>query len=233
MTLGRNTEVGQELTTIVERVESVLAARQTMSDDIAAILAEAKVRGFVPKAIRACIKLRAMKPHQRQEDEALLTTYMHALGDEAESPLFRHVSSLKIDVASRADVASALKPLVPANGSIIVEAGGKGVKLTRDKDGKVEARDLAEPAFPSPGGAGRPPGSSGRTPAPAAPAITPDVDADGAEALGRAAFRDNEPIIKNPFPFGDDRRPRWDLGWRMESGSDGMGPSGGPGKGQP
>jgi hypothetical protein len=51
------------------------------------------------------------------------------------------------------------------------------------------------------------------------------VDGYGAELLGREAFKADEPIIKNPFPFGDERRPRWDEGWRKESGTDGMGPS--------
>jgi hypothetical protein len=52
----------------------------------------------------------------------------------------------------------------------------------------------------------------------------PAVDADGAEVLGRDAFGSNQPIITNPFPFGDPRRPRWDAGWRKASGTDGMGP---------
>lgn len=51
----------------------------------------------------------------------------------------------------------------------------------------------------------------------------PDVDADGAEALGRQFAKENRAIIDNPFPFGDTRRPRFDAGWRKETGSDGMG----------
>lgn len=41
--------------------------------------------------------------------------------------------------------------------------------------------------------------------------------------LGAQAFKDNVAIVKNPFPFGDGRRPRWDEGWRRASGTDGMG----------
>lgn len=219
---GRNTAAGKELMSIVERVESVIAAKQTMTDDIAAILAEAKHRGYVPKAIRHVIKVRAMKPHDRQESEAIIATYLHALGDEAESPLFRHVNQMAVDVTSREEVAEALKSLVPSNGSIIVEAGGKGVKLTRDKDGHVETHDLSTPWPAATGGQAPAPGRPSRPTA--KPAEAADVDGDGAEALGREAFRANEPVIRNPFPFGDDRRPRWDLGWRLESGSDGMGP---------
>lgn len=231
MTLGRNTEVGRELTEYIERIEACMGARQVVSDDISAIFAEAKARGFIPKGMRAAIKVRAMKPHDRQEGEHILATYLHALGDEAETPLFRAVNNMAVDVTSRDDVTAALRILVPENGSIIVEAGGKGVKLTRNKDGDVESRDLSQPAFPSP--TGERPASPRERVAVGKPdsAITPDVDGEGAESLGRQAFRDNEPVIKNPFPFGDDRRPRWDGGWRKESGSDGMGPaSGGPGK---
>jgi hypothetical protein len=44
--------------------------------------------------------------------------------------------------------------------------------------------------------------------------------------LGGEAFAANQPIIVNPFPFGDGRRAKWDLGWRKASGTDGMGPDG-------
>jgi hypothetical protein len=53
----------------------------------------------------------------------------------------------------------------------------------------------------------------------------PDVDAEGAEALGRESYVKGLAIIKNPFPWDDGRRSRWDSGWRSESGGDGMGPS--------
>lgn len=220
MTIGHNNVAGKQLAAFVERVEAIRAAKQTMQDDEAAVLAEAKVSGFVPAAIRAVIKLRAMKPHARQEAEAILETYLHALGMSAETPLFRRVGLMAQDAKTREEVTEAMKALVPENGSIIVEAGGKAVKLTRDKDGAVTVQDHVEPAPFAPG-----PSPAMSRPMPAAPkADIPTVDDDGAEDLGRAAFKDNQPIISNPFPFGDSRRPRWDAGWRKESGTDGMGP---------
>lgn len=48
------------------------------------------------------------------------------------------------------------------------------------------------------------------------------ADAD-AEQMGRAAAREGKAIIENPFPFGDQRRARFDEGWRKESENDGMG----------
>ncbi|WP_296167039.1 DUF2312 domain-containing protein [uncultured Brevundimonas sp.] len=221
MTLGHNTVSGKQLATVIDRVEAIRAAKQTMSDDESAVLAEAKLNGFVPAAIRHVVKLRAMKPHARQEAEALVESYLHALGMAADTPLFRQVGLMSVDIASRDQVTEAMKKLVPENGSIIIEVGGKAIKLTRDKDGKVDVRDHVDAPAPmrgAPGGGGRP------MPSPAPKADVPDVDAEGAEALGRQAFKDNEPIIGNPFPFGDSRRGRWDSGWRKESGTDGMGP---------
>lgn len=219
MNVGQNTASGQALAGFVERVETLLGDKKVVSDAVSAVLAEAKAAGFVPGAIRHVIKLRAMKPHARQEAEALVDTYLHALGMASETPLFRTVGLMGVDTASRDSVIEALKKLVPDNGSITVETNGKPVRLTRDKDGNVSVSDVIEPeplTFREPP---RPTPSSIKT-------QVPDVDADGAEALGRQAFRDNEPIIGNPFPFGDDRRPRWDAGWRLESGGDGMGPGG-------
>ena len=44
----------------------------------------------------------------------------------------------------------------------------------------------------------------------------PEVDAAGAEALGRQDFRGDVPILDNPFPFGDPRRRHWVEGWRAD-----------------
>jgi|SRR5581483_10732244 len=49
------------------------------------------------------------------------------------------------------------------------------------------------------------------------------LDGEAAEALGGDAFREGAAIVKNPFPFADPRRARWDKGWRAAAGSDGMG----------
>ena len=43
---------------------------------------EAKASGYEPKIIREIIRLRKMQPHDRQEMEAILQTYLAALGME-------------------------------------------------------------------------------------------------------------------------------------------------------
>jgi uncharacterized protein (UPF0335 family) len=213
--IGHNTIAGEQLTAFVERIESVRAQKKQLSDDESAIVAEAKANGFVPAAIRDVIKLRAMKPHARQEAEAILETYLHALGMASEAPLFRHVGLMRVDTASREQV---IKAFVPDNGSIVIEAGGKPVRLTRDREGNIAVTEIVENPVATAGRAGS------AKPGKQAPREVPDVDPEGAEALGRTAFKQDVPIIKNPFPFGDDRRRRWDEGWRRESGTDGMGP---------
>lgn len=217
MTIGRNTQSGQLLTSFVERVERIRKDRKQATADEAAVLAEAKSAGFIPKAIKELVKRRGMKPHDLQESKSIMDTYEHALGMASDTPLFRAVGLMVVDTASRDEVIESLKRFVPDNGSITVEAGGKPVKLTRDKSGEVRVEDVVPPA-PAPVAAGE--GSRVRAEDPP----PPDVDDATAEALGRQAFRENTPIVSNPFPFGDPRRARWESGWCAEGGNDGMGP---------
>lgn len=215
--MKQTTASAQQLRAFVERVENIRAEKKECSNDESAVLAEAKSSGFDPKTIRYIVARRAKKPHDLQEAEALADTYMAALGMAKDAPLFRAVGLMNVDLAQREQVTEALKPLVPIGGSITIDAGGgRPLMLSRDKDGVVTVSEV-RPVKPAP-----PPK------APAAPAherpAPPDVDAAGAEELGRQAFRANFAIIANPFPFGDARRPRWDFGWRAEGGGDGMGP---------
>lgn len=222
--VGRNTEAGQLLERYVVRIEDLRAQKKDLAAAEASEIARAKADGFVPAAIRFALKKRAMKPHDRQEAEMLEDTYLHALGMAEDTPLFRAVSLMAIDTSARAEVIESMKRFVPDNGSITIEVEGKSVRLFRDgKTNEVSVHDVIE----------RPKAEEVLRPAAAAKEPPPDVDEEAAEALGAEAFKANEPIIRNPFPFNDGRRPRWDKGWREASGTDGMGPSGGekkPGK---
>jgi uncharacterized protein (UPF0335 family) len=219
MTVGKNTLAGDQLRSFVERVEYVRAQKKALGDDERAIMAEAKASGLVPAGITHCVKVRAMKPHDRQEAEALRDLYLHSLGMDVEPPLFRAMNLMQVDIASRESVIEAFKRLVPESGDIIVRVGKQPVRLYRDKDGEAHVEDYNpdEPAKK----ARRSPGT---TPAAKPAKEVPDVDADGAEQLGREAAKANRPVIDNPFPFGDARRARFDEGWRKQSGGDGMGP---------
>ena len=79
-TVGRNTLGGNSLKSIVDRVENIEEQRKDLGKDIAEIYARAKGEGFSPKIIRKIIRLRKMNAADRAEEEALIDTYMNALG---------------------------------------------------------------------------------------------------------------------------------------------------------
>lgn len=215
---GKNSVSGEQIRSYVERYERLEVEKKEIGDEQKAVMAEAKAAGFDTKILRHCIKVRTKKPADYHEAQALADMYLSALGMVTEPPLFRAANRIGVDIAAKESVIEALKNFVPENGSIIIEAGGAPVRLTRDKDGTVTAQDVIERPAPAAGSA-PPPGRRHR-----APQDVPDVSPDEAEALGAQAARDNVPIIKNPFPFGDERRPRWDKGWRAGSGNGGFGP---------
>lgn len=69
-----------QLKAIVERIEKLEEEKKAISDDIRDVYGEAKANGFDVKALRQIIKLRKIEPTERDEQEAILETYMHALG---------------------------------------------------------------------------------------------------------------------------------------------------------
>lgn len=68
------------LRAFIERIERLEEEKAALAEDIREVYAEAKSSGFDTKAIRALVKMRSTDDHTRQEQEALLATYMHALG---------------------------------------------------------------------------------------------------------------------------------------------------------
>ena len=68
------------LKAFVERVERLEEEKKTIADDIKDVYAEAKGNGFDVKALRQIIKLRKQDADERREQEAILETYLHALG---------------------------------------------------------------------------------------------------------------------------------------------------------
>ena len=69
-----------QLKAFVERLEQLEEEKKAISDDIRDVYAESKANGFDVKALRQIIKLRKQEPTEREEQEAILETYMHALG---------------------------------------------------------------------------------------------------------------------------------------------------------
>ena len=69
-----------ELRLLIERIERLEEEKKGVSDDIKDVYGEAKARGYDPKTMRTVIRLRKMENHARQEAEAMIETYMQALG---------------------------------------------------------------------------------------------------------------------------------------------------------
>ena len=68
------------LKAFVERVEKLEEEKKTIGDEIRDVYAEAEANGFDVKALRAIVRLRKQDVDERREQEAILETYMHALG---------------------------------------------------------------------------------------------------------------------------------------------------------
>lgn len=77
-TIGGNS-AGQ-LKSIVERIEKLGEEIKELKDDQGDIYKEAGGNGFDVKALRQIIQLRKMDPNKRAERDAILDTYMSALG---------------------------------------------------------------------------------------------------------------------------------------------------------
>jgi uncharacterized protein (UPF0335 family) len=69
-----------QLKAIISRIEKLEEEKKTISDDIRDVYAEAKGTGFDVKALRTVIRMRKQDANERQEQEAILETYLHALG---------------------------------------------------------------------------------------------------------------------------------------------------------
>ena len=67
---------------LIERIERLEEEKKGISDDIADVYLEGKATGYDPKIMRQIIRLRKMPAHDRQEMEAILQTYLAALGME-------------------------------------------------------------------------------------------------------------------------------------------------------
>jgi uncharacterized protein (UPF0335 family) len=69
-----------QLKAFIERVERLEEEKKTLADDIRDVYAEAKGSGYDVKALRTIVRLRKLEATERQEQQAILDTYMHALG---------------------------------------------------------------------------------------------------------------------------------------------------------
>lgn len=69
-----------QIRTIIERIERLEEEKKTISDDVRDIYKEAGGNGFDVKALRTIVRMRKQDAGERQEQETILETYMHAMG---------------------------------------------------------------------------------------------------------------------------------------------------------
>jgi uncharacterized protein (UPF0335 family) len=74
---------GDQLRTLVERIEHIEAEIKELNEGKKEIYIEAKGNGFDVKVLREVIRLRKQDQKQRDEQESLLEVYMSALKGSA------------------------------------------------------------------------------------------------------------------------------------------------------
>jgi uncharacterized protein (UPF0335 family) len=81
----------KQLQQLVEQIERLEEEKKALAGDIRDKFAEAKAMGFDVKVLRKVVSLRKKSKADREEEEAVLATYLHALGmindDPAERPI--------------------------------------------------------------------------------------------------------------------------------------------------
>ena len=77
--IGHN-QSAEHLAQYIDRIERLEEDKKAVASDIKDLYAEAKGNGFDAKAMRKIISLRKKPSAERQEEEAILETYMAALG---------------------------------------------------------------------------------------------------------------------------------------------------------
>jgi uncharacterized protein (UPF0335 family) len=78
--IGHNSVNNDQLRSIVERVENVNEEISGLQSDRNEIFREASGHGYDVKTLRAIIRIRKESPEDRASREAVLETYLHALG---------------------------------------------------------------------------------------------------------------------------------------------------------
>jgi len=100
-----------QLRQFIEQIERLTEEAKATADDIRDKYAEAKAIGFDPKIMKKIVSLRKKSKADREEEEALLETYMHALGMLDGTPMgdwmSRHEAAENIAEMAREDGAKA------------------------------------------------------------------------------------------------------------------------------
>lgn len=212
-------DAGDRLRNFVQRVERLEEEKKGIGEDIKLVYQEAKAEGFDTRTMRAAIRERKKDANDRAEQQALLDTYMHALGETDEAPLFKAVGALAVDTAMRDQVIAACSLFVPERGEIILKAGPIAARIWRDADGEVHAEDylvdVLKPTVSAPAAVGG--GLEGGDDAPAELEVDPEhADEVQAAELGRRGAAGSKSLADNPYAPDDARHRVWADAWTDE-----------------
>ena len=69
-----------QLRAFVERIERLEEEKKSIADDIKDVYGEDKAKGYDTKVMRKVVAIRKQDQNERLEHEAILDTYLHALG---------------------------------------------------------------------------------------------------------------------------------------------------------
>lgn len=95
-----NNSAQNQLRQFIEQLERLEEEKKAIGDDIKEKFAEAKALGFDVKIMKQVLRLRKKSKADREEEEAILATYLHALGM---TPMERYIA----EAESRAEGAGA------------------------------------------------------------------------------------------------------------------------------
>jgi uncharacterized protein (UPF0335 family) len=71
---------GEQLKSLIERIERLEEERRALAEDIKEVYAEARSNGFEPKIMRQIVRLRRRDQDDLDEEETLLALYKRAIG---------------------------------------------------------------------------------------------------------------------------------------------------------
>lgn len=89
-----------QLAAIVSRIENLEDEKAKITADIKDVYAEAKANGFDTKILRKVVAIRKKDAALRAEEQAMIETYMAALGDLAGTPLGKAAMAAEFPVRS-------------------------------------------------------------------------------------------------------------------------------------
>lgn len=74
---------GDQLKSIVQRIERLEEEKKTIADDIKEVYGEAKANGYDVAVLRKVIALRKRNLDERKEEDAILDLYLQSVGETA------------------------------------------------------------------------------------------------------------------------------------------------------